>query len=197
MIELLKTPEGATVEQIAAATGWQHHTIRGAISGALKKKLGLTVEATRTREVGPNKTGAKSSSTVYGSPGKRGSSHMHRLLKQPGYRLLRAGQPGGQSPARRAGPRPRRPRPRPRPPRRHRGHRGPDHRWVQRGRRVRHQPRRMAAGPARHAPGAIHPAPVGQGPRAARPRAEGSAMRFEKDGTLPGESQRGTYRLAS
>ena len=65
MIELLKRPEGATVEQIAAATGWQHHTIRGAISGALKKKLGLTVEATRTREVGPNKTGAKGSATVY------------------------------------------------------------------------------------------------------------------------------------
>jgi hypothetical protein len=65
MIELLKRPDGATVEQIAAATGWQHHTIRGAISGALKKKLGLTVEATRTREVGPNKTGAKGSTTVY------------------------------------------------------------------------------------------------------------------------------------
>jgi hypothetical protein len=65
MIELLKRPEGATVEQIAAATGWQHHTIRGAISGALKKKLGLTVEATRSREVGPNKAGAKGSSTVY------------------------------------------------------------------------------------------------------------------------------------
>jgi hypothetical protein len=65
MIEMLRRPEGATVEQIAAATGWQHHTIRGAISGALKKKLGLTVEATRTREVGPNKAGAKGSSTVY------------------------------------------------------------------------------------------------------------------------------------
>jgi hypothetical protein len=65
MIELLKRPEGATVEQIAAATGWQHHTIRGAISGALKKKLGLTIEATRTREVGPNKTGAKGSATTY------------------------------------------------------------------------------------------------------------------------------------
>jgi hypothetical protein len=65
MIEMLRRPEGATVEQIAAATGWQHHTIRGGISGALKKKLGLTVEATRTREVGPNKTGAKGSSTVY------------------------------------------------------------------------------------------------------------------------------------
>jgi hypothetical protein len=65
MIELLKRPEGATVEQIAAATGWQKHTIRGAISGALKKKLGLAVEATRTREVGPNKTGAGGSTTVY------------------------------------------------------------------------------------------------------------------------------------
>jgi Protein of unknown function (DUF3489) len=65
MIEMLKRPEGATVEQIAAVTGWQHHTIRGAISGALKKKLRLTVEATRTREVGPNKTGAKGSTTVY------------------------------------------------------------------------------------------------------------------------------------
>jgi Protein of unknown function (DUF3489) len=65
MIDLLKRPEGATVEQIAEATGWQRHTIRGAISGALKKKLGLTIEATRSREVGPNKTGAKGSSTVY------------------------------------------------------------------------------------------------------------------------------------
>jgi hypothetical protein len=61
MIEILKRPKGATVEQIAAATGWQHHTI----SGALKKKLGLTVEATRTREVGPNKTGPRGSSTTY------------------------------------------------------------------------------------------------------------------------------------
>ncbi len=65
MIDLLKRPEGATVEQIAEQTGWQHHTIRGAISGTLKKKLGLTIEATRTREVGPNKTGAKGSSTAY------------------------------------------------------------------------------------------------------------------------------------
>jgi len=69
MIDMLRRPEGATVEQIAAATGWQHHTIRGAISGALKKKLGLTVEAIRIREVGPEKTGAKGSATVYRIPG--------------------------------------------------------------------------------------------------------------------------------
>jgi len=65
MIELLERREGATVEQIAAATGWQHHTVRGAISGALKKKLGLNIEATRTREVGPNNAGAKGGATVY------------------------------------------------------------------------------------------------------------------------------------
>jgi hypothetical protein len=51
MIELLKRPEGATIEQIAEATGWQHHTIRGAISGALKKKLGLNVTSEKP-EVG-------------------------------------------------------------------------------------------------------------------------------------------------
>ena len=70
MIEMLKRPEGATVEQIAAATGWQHHTIRGAISGALKKKLGLTVEATRTREVGPNKRAPRAAAPSTGSPGE-------------------------------------------------------------------------------------------------------------------------------
>jgi Protein of unknown function (DUF3489) len=65
MIALLKRPAGATVEQIAAATGWQHHTIRGAISGALKKRFGLAVETTHNREIGPHKNGAKGSGTVY------------------------------------------------------------------------------------------------------------------------------------
>ena len=75
MIELLRRPEGATVEQIAEVTGWQKHTIRGAIAGALKKKLGLNVEATRIREVGPNKVGAKGSSTVYRIVGYARSAH--------------------------------------------------------------------------------------------------------------------------
>jgi Protein of unknown function (DUF3489) len=52
MVAMLKRPEGATVEQIAATTGWQHHTIRGAISGALRKKLGLTVESEKVEERG-------------------------------------------------------------------------------------------------------------------------------------------------
>lgn len=45
IIALLQRPEGAAVTEIAAQTGWQAHTIRGAISGALKKKLGLPITA--------------------------------------------------------------------------------------------------------------------------------------------------------
>lgn len=43
LIEMLQAPEGATMEEIVAATGWQPHTARGAMSGALRKKLGLVV----------------------------------------------------------------------------------------------------------------------------------------------------------
>jgi len=43
LIAMLRAPEGATIEEIMAATGWQSHTVRGAMSGALKKKLGLTI----------------------------------------------------------------------------------------------------------------------------------------------------------
>ncbi len=47
MIGMLKRPEGATLAQLIDATGWQPHTVRGAISGALKKKLGLAVESSK------------------------------------------------------------------------------------------------------------------------------------------------------
>lgn len=43
LIAMLRTPDGATIEDISAATGWQSHTVRGAMAGALKKKLGLEV----------------------------------------------------------------------------------------------------------------------------------------------------------
>ncbi len=44
VIRLLKRPEGADVHQLAQATGWQPHSVRGAIAGTLKKKLGLAVQ---------------------------------------------------------------------------------------------------------------------------------------------------------
>jgi len=43
LIEMLKRKEGASIEEFVEAFGWQPHTVRGAIAGALKKKLGLTV----------------------------------------------------------------------------------------------------------------------------------------------------------
>jgi hypothetical protein len=43
LIEMLEAQEGATIQQIVDATGWQPHTVRGAIAGALKKKLSLNV----------------------------------------------------------------------------------------------------------------------------------------------------------
>ena len=43
LIIMLRRPAGATIADLAKATGWQRHTVRGVLSGALKKKLGLTV----------------------------------------------------------------------------------------------------------------------------------------------------------
>jgi hypothetical protein len=42
---MLRRPEGATVPEVVEATGWQAYTVRGAIAGALKKKLGLQISS--------------------------------------------------------------------------------------------------------------------------------------------------------
>jgi hypothetical protein len=43
LIDLLKRKSGATIDELVKATGWQAHSIRGAISGALKNRRGLAV----------------------------------------------------------------------------------------------------------------------------------------------------------
>ena len=48
VILLLRSPNGTTVEAMMAATGWQAHSVRGAISGAIKKGQGLTVTSEKT-----------------------------------------------------------------------------------------------------------------------------------------------------
>jgi hypothetical protein len=43
VLTLMRRSEGANVATLAEATGWQAHSVRGAIAGHIKKKLGLTV----------------------------------------------------------------------------------------------------------------------------------------------------------
>lgn len=52
LIEMLKSPEGATIGEIAASLAWQPHTVRGAIAHALKKKLGLEVDSEKVEPRG-------------------------------------------------------------------------------------------------------------------------------------------------
>jgi hypothetical protein len=42
-LDLLNRAEGATVDELQAATGWQQHSVRGFLAGAIKKKLSLTL----------------------------------------------------------------------------------------------------------------------------------------------------------
>lgn len=43
VITLLRARGGASIEAMMTATGWQAHSVRGAISGQVRKKLGLEV----------------------------------------------------------------------------------------------------------------------------------------------------------
>ena len=47
VIALLKRPKGATLEELTKATGWQPHSVRGFLSGSLRKSLGLKIKSSK------------------------------------------------------------------------------------------------------------------------------------------------------
>ncbi len=50
ILAMLRSEDGGTLKRIMEATHWQPHTVRGFISGAIGKRLGLPVESTRTEK---------------------------------------------------------------------------------------------------------------------------------------------------
>ena len=64
VLDLLGKPEGATIAQVMAATGWAQHTVRGFFAGLKKKGHAIGV-IERVRQVGPNNTGSRGSYSVY------------------------------------------------------------------------------------------------------------------------------------
>jgi outer membrane biosynthesis protein TonB len=47
IVDLLRHKDGATVAEMTSATGWQPHSVRGFLAGALRKKLSLEVTSTK------------------------------------------------------------------------------------------------------------------------------------------------------
>ena len=45
ILALLRRPSGASLQELKKATGWQAHSVRGFLSGAVKKKMGLRIDS--------------------------------------------------------------------------------------------------------------------------------------------------------
>ena len=49
-LELLTAPDGATIDELQTATGWQAHSVRGFLAGTIKNKLGLILDSKKAED---------------------------------------------------------------------------------------------------------------------------------------------------
>ncbi|MEH2709873.1 Tfp pilus assembly protein PilW [Bradyrhizobium elkanii] len=50
IITLLRRPEGATLDALVRATGWQPHSVRGFLAGTVRKKLKLSLTSEKVKD---------------------------------------------------------------------------------------------------------------------------------------------------
>ena len=50
VLSLLRRPKGAAMNELTKATGWQVHSVRGFLSGTLRKKMGLAVSSAKSAD---------------------------------------------------------------------------------------------------------------------------------------------------
>jgi len=50
VLDLLKRHEGASMKELLKSTGWQPHSLRGFLSGTIRKKMGMAVTSTKTED---------------------------------------------------------------------------------------------------------------------------------------------------
>jgi len=69
VLALLHAPNGATIASIMRATGWQPHTVRSFLTAVVRKKLGLTLESTKTKSERVYRIVAAGTSDAAAEPG--------------------------------------------------------------------------------------------------------------------------------
>jgi Protein of unknown function (DUF3489) len=50
ILDLIRRPKGATLEELMAAAGWQAHSVRGFLSAVVGKKMGLKLKSSKRED---------------------------------------------------------------------------------------------------------------------------------------------------
>src|SRR6516162_9044079 len=101
VIAMLRRLEGATVDEVASATGWQRHTVRGVFSGTLKKKLGRRLPRPKRSVAGSTASPSRRAYETanrrrFGSPALWPAVARSRSRRQPDQPTGRCGHRRGE-----------------------------------------------------------------------------------------------------